>query len=126
LGNSGPGVAVNQIQPIIKQLLISMLQSGAPGIDADDPAVIAILEGSPPLAVDTVRAEPKQPAGAVSAPGEGEAPPRSSASPASSGGGYEGAEEHPVVKGARKAPDGKFYVPHPQKPGRYMEVVENA
>ena len=102
-----------------------MLQSGAPGIDADDPAVIAILEGSPPLAVDTVRAEPKQPAGAVSAPGEGEAPPEAGAAPEAPE-GYEGAEEHPVVKGARKAPDGKFYVPHPQKPGRYMEVVENA
>ena len=138
LGNSGPGVAVNQIQPIIKQLLISMLQSGAPGIDADDPAVRAILEGMPEPALTAVRepaagevkalppAEPEPAAGALNGNGQGETPPRSSASPASSGGGYEGAEEHPVVKGARKAPDGKFYVPHPQKPGRYMEVMENA
>lgn len=30
--------------------------------------------------------------------------------------------EHPSVPGARKAPDGKYYLPDPQRPGKFLQV----
>lgn len=33
-------------------------------------------------------------------------------------------KEHPVVKGARLAPDGSYYLNDPNRPGRYLKVIE--
>lgn len=37
----------------------------------------------------------------------------------------EGDSQHPGVTGARKAPDGQWYVEHPMQPGKFMKVVPN-
>lgn len=34
------------------------------------------------------------------------------------------ADNKPPVEGAKKAPDGKWYVPDPKRPGKYLEVVQ--
>ncbi len=32
--------------------------------------------------------------------------------------------EHPLIEGMRQAPDGKWYIPDPNRPGKYLEVEE--
>lgn len=34
-------------------------------------------------------------------------------------------KEHPLVDGLRQAADGKWYLPDPNRPGKYLEVVES-
>lgn len=97
LGNAGPGVSVEQIQPIIKQLLQGMIQNGE--LNMHD------LPG--PHEGGTVAQIPSGEEGE----GGGEMTP-----PEPPG------EEEPPVEGARKAPDGRWYV----KQGNGYAMVEMA
>ena len=84
LGNSGPGISMEQIQPVIKQLLRGMLEAGefgAGNIDLPGPH-----EGGTPI-------EPPE-------PGEGEI---TNGAPSNGAG-------KPPIPGAMMAPDGKHYV----------------
>ncbi len=45
LGNSGPGIAVDQIQPIVQQLIVGMLNAGEPG--AGDALAEKIAQAAP-------------------------------------------------------------------------------
>lgn len=41
------------------------------------------------------------------------------------GGGHgKDKEDAPLVDGLRQAADGKWYIPDPNRPGKYLEVVE--
>lgn len=40
-------------------------------------------------------------------------------------GGKDVPEGHPGITGARKAPDGQWYVEHPMAPGKFMKIVPN-
>jgi chemotaxis signal transduction protein len=88
LGNSGPGISVEQIQPVLKELLAGMIANGelvhaAPGVH----------EGG------TIAAVPKV------APGGSEG--------AGNGGQNENeTAEQPPVPGAQLAQDGAWYIPH--------------
>lgn len=37
---------------------------------------------------------------------------------------FGGGEEKPPVEGAKRAPDNKWYVPDPQRPGKYLQVTQ--
>lgn len=100
LGNSGPAIAPEQIQPILQQLLRGMMEAGEPGssngID---------LQPKRPLPVEPTGGKEGAEAG-----GEPEAP--------------EGAE--PPVDGAKQAGDGLWYLPDPDRPGKYLRVDADA
>ena len=55
LGNSGPAVSVEQIQPIVRQLVQGMLQTGNPGETNNAPGV---GEGGTPMGEDSVPGVP--------------------------------------------------------------------
>jgi hypothetical protein len=94
LGNSGPGISVEQIQPVLKELLSGMVRNGelvwkAPGIG----------EGGTPIAL------PEAPSPA----GEGDEE------------GDQGEQDSlPGVPGSRLAPDGNHYVPGAN--GQFVQV----
>jgi hypothetical protein len=80
LGNSGPAITPEQIQPIVKQLIVGMLNAGEPG-KGDEFA--AQLDNMPAPVVE------------------------------------------PPIEGAKQAPDGKWYVPDPNRQGKYLRVEGN-
>ena len=82
LGNSGPGISMEQIQPIVKQLVMGMLKAGEPA-DIDELAPPGPHEGGTPIEPESEEGVPEP-----SEPMEEEAP----------------------VEGAEKAPDGSWYV----------------
>ena len=104
LGNSGPAVSVEQIQPLVKQLVSSMLNAIQPGLGDNMPDLPGQQEGG------TVP-------GADDEAGEGNPSPEPPQAPADS---------LPDVPGSRQAPDGNHYVPDPNRPGKFMQVMQNA
>lgn len=85
LGNSGPGVSIEQIQPLIKQIVRGMLNAGNPG-DGELAHLPGPHEGGTPVEPP----EPGDDAGTNGAPPAG--------------------QEQPPIPGAVKAPDGKHYI----------------
>ncbi len=85
LGNSGPGISVEQIQPIIKQIVRGMLNAGEPGAGELEP-LPGPHEGGTPI-------EPPE-------PGEADL----------TNGGAANGQGKPPVPGAQLAPDGRHYV----------------
>src|SRR6202000_3432759 len=83
LGNSGPGISVEQIQPVLKELLAGMIRNGELVYNSPGPH-----QGGTPIALP----EPT---------GEGDSP---AAAPSS---------EEPPIPGAVQAKDKNWYVPHP-------------
>jgi uncharacterized membrane-anchored protein YhcB (DUF1043 family) len=101
LGNSGPALSVEQVQPLIDQAIREALRERGPAPET----LPGMDNGGTPI-------EPPE-----AAEGQEE------------GSGEEGSEEpeaHPTVPGAKKAPDGNFYAPDPNRPGKYLQVMENA
>lgn len=106
LGNSGPGISIEQIQPLVAQLVRGMMEAGEPGsgesVGTRSTAQMAqersLLEGSD---------------------GEGG---QENASPEPSGEAGEASpeEEQPPIEGAKLAPDGNYYVKHDD--GSYSRV----
>lgn len=94
LGNSGPGLSQEDIRPIVKQLLQGMMQNGE------------LHVGAAPHQEGTPIQLPSEP---MDGSGEGEV-----ANPEPSG------EEQPPMPGARKAPDGAWYIEH--SPGAFARV----
>ncbi len=84
LGNAGPGISVEQIQPVVKQLLREMLRDG------DLNNRIEIPEG------------PDEGGTPVEETEEGESPV--------AGEGLEMEDDEPPMEGAQKAGDGKWYI----------------
>jgi len=80
VGNAGPGVSVEQLQPIIRQTILELLQAGGPGADMPGEALLApgMGEGGEPVGLP-----------------EGPAADQDSI---------------PEVPGSRQAADGKHYV----------------
>lgn len=95
LGNSGPALSVEQIQPLIQQAIQEALREGGPAPES----LPGIGQGGTPI-VDPEGAE------------------------AEMGGSEEEPEEHPDIPGARKAPDGNFYLPDPDRDGKYLQVMQ--
>lgn len=58
LGNSGPSVSVEQIQPIVRQLVQGMLQTGNPGQDNTTDQMKGVGEGGTPMGQDSVPGVP--------------------------------------------------------------------
>jgi hypothetical protein len=85
LGNSGPGVSMEQIQPLIKQIVRGMLNAGNPG-DGELEHLPGPHEGGTPI-------EPPE-------PGEG----------GETNGEAALGQGEPPIPGAQLAPDGKHYV----------------
>jgi hypothetical protein len=83
VGNAGPGISVEQLQPIIRATLMEILQAGGPG--ADTPSEIASLPGR-----DQGGTPPGLPQGAA-----------------------DEQDSIPGVAGSRQAGDGKHYVKGP-------------
>ena len=96
LGNSGPGISQEQIEPVVRQLLAGMLRDGVLPVGA-----MAPHRGGTPIALPE--------------------PPESA--PNGNGGGSSEEVEEPPMPGAVKAKDGNFYVPHPTNPGQFMQVM---
>lgn len=102
LGNAGPAFSIEQLAPLLKQAVAEALKAGGPGADMPGEG---LEEGGTPVA-------------SLAAPeGDGEAIPAAPAEPEF--------EEHPQVKGARKAPDGNYYLEDQNKPGSYLQVMED-
>ena len=84
VGNAGPGISVQQLQPIIRQTLIELMMAGGPGADTEEE--LAQLQGmdagGEPIGL------PTGPAGEVDA--------------------------IPEIPGSRQAADGKIYAPNGQ------------
>lgn len=84
VGNAGPGISVQQLQPIIRQVIAEIMQAGGPG--ADQPHEVDQLQGmdagGEPIGL------PTGPAGEVDA--------------------------IPEIPGSRQAADGKIYAPNGQ------------
>jgi hypothetical protein len=96
LGNSGPAISREQIEPVLKQLLMQMMQTGDPGKVGP-----GLSEGGTPI-------EPPEQGADAPIPGEAPLEPES---------------EEPPVEGARKAPDGQWYIKHGPK---FMRVEQQA
>ena len=84
LGNAGPGISVEQIQPVVKQLLREMLRDGDLNNRIEIPE--GPDEGGTPVEEDE----------------EGESPVASE--------GLEMEDDEPPMEGAQKAGDGKWYI----------------
>lgn len=80
VGNAGPGISVEQLQPIIRQTIMELLQAGGPG--ADTPEELESLRG---------RDEGGEPIGLPQ-------------------GAADEVDAIPDIPGSRKAADGKIYV----------------
>ena len=93
LGNSGPGLSVEQIQPVVRELLSGMARNGELVWNAKGPH-----EGGSPMMLPEVT---------------GGAPTGAAAPPT--------APEQPPIPGAAKAPDGNWYLQHPN--GQHMQVM---
>jgi hypothetical protein len=111
LGNSGPGLSREQIQPVVIQLLKEMLADDGPTIAADVEDLAAPGEGGTPIDPEADAAAQEGAEPPVEAP-EGQEMPQ------------EGQEEQPPVEGAQQADDGKWYVADPDRPGKYLQVGE--
>jgi hypothetical protein len=116
LGNSGPAITPAQIQPVLKQLLESMLIAGA--LDnqpyAED---LEAIRNPPPVASPMASPEaPPQVAPPTDPTLAAPAADRSALPMAPDG----ASDEQPPVEGARKAPDGAWYVQGAD--GKYMMV----
>lgn len=98
LGNSGPAVSVEQIQPIVRQLLQGMLNAGEPGNEHVIPHKTVA-----DIAAENTALEPPEAAGEGTQP---QAP----------------VEEEPPVKGAKKAPDGHWYVGNAKEGFQRVEI----
>ena len=101
LGNSGPAVTVEQISPIVRQLITGMLNAQEPGSAAQH-GLEGHLEGGTPI-----------PTGEAPVEGQESAPEAQEVALA------------PPVPGARKAPDGQHYLPDPNRPGKFLRVEAN-
>lgn len=93
LGNSGPAVAVEQIQPVLQELLAGMIANGElvfkqPGVH--EGGTVAGAENEPTGEAPTVPVAP--------------------------------ANEEPPVEGAKKAKDGAWYINDPDRQGKYLRV----
>ena len=97
LGNSGPAVSVEQIQPIVQQLLEGMMNAGEPS-SGNIP-----IKSAQDIAREKQLMEPPQ----SPANGNGASAP-------------EPQDEEPPVEGAQKAPDNNWYVQNPE--GGYSRV----
>lgn len=104
LGNSGPGISVEQIQPLVAQIVRGMLNAGEPGSAAEHNIVPVSAEQ---LGQEQTTLQPQQ--------GEGAPTPQPKQ-----------ADEEPPVPGSRKAKDGNWYVPNPNIPGKFMKVEVGA
>lgn len=100
LGNSGPAVSVEQIQPLVRQAIVEALKAGGP---------------YPPEALDN--APGVHEGGMV--PGQPEEELANAGEPAPQDGAPEGQDSLPDVPGSRLAPDGQHYV---QQNGQYHRV----
>jgi hypothetical protein len=105
LGNAGPGMSMEQIQPVIKQLIADMLREGSP---APGPGP---HEGGTPIQLPP---EPAEGEGATSAAG------------AANGvtGEAENEPDVPSMPGSQLAPDGRHYIEH--SPGQWARVEAGA
>jgi len=105
IGNSGPAVSKEQVEPLIRQIVTAMLNAGDPAGRAGDLAHLpGVSEGGTPI-------EPQEaPEGARDTSGEGD----------------QEQDSMPGVPGSRLAPDGKHYTKNAA--GQYLEVqpAENA
>lgn len=107
LGNSGPAISMEQIQPLIDQAVRNALAVGGPGADMPD-EMAAIGQGGTPVPSGDAQGQP-QPSPDASAP---------------SPDGQGAQDDQPPMEGARKAGDGNWYVQNPD--GGYSMVSENA
>lgn len=101
LGNSGPAIDPKTIEPIVRQLLASMLAAGDPNDNAnlDDAQMLAPEQ---PLAqAPTDDQQPMLPGMEQQAPMPTNEPP---------------------MEGANQAPDGNWYVPDPDRQGKFLRV----
>jgi len=83
VGNAGPGVSVEQLQPIIRQTILELLQAGGPGADMPGEVLLApgMDQGGTPLGL----------------PEDGSASAN--------------VDAIPEIPGSRQAADGKIYAP---------------
>jgi hypothetical protein len=101
VGNSGPGISVEQIQPIVKQIIRGMLNAGDPaGLAGELAHLPGILEGGTPI----------EPVASANEAGEGDANQQQPEQ-----------DSLPGVPGSRQASDGKHYVKSAN--GGYAEVA---
>ena len=102
-GNAGPGIAVAQIQPIVKQLIIGMLNAGEPGAGDKVAPLLDSINVPEPAAVEA---------------------PIEAQEPANEAAGDQWEQEKPPMEGAQKAPDGNWYLPDENRPGKYLQVQQ--
>lgn len=144
LGNSGPGISVEQIQPVLKELLRGMIANGEIGPGPHEGGTVAQVPPLPETPPAATPAPPQAPPAANPVGGketpeeEGEWPPIMGAIQAKDKnwyvthpqGGFAKVETggkknkfHPSKIGAKKAEDGNWYVPHHSNPGKFLKVL---
>jgi len=99
LGNSGPAISQEQIQPVLRELLAGMIQNG----ELTLAGVPAPHEGGTPIQLP-----PEPTDGAPTGNGAHS--------------GDEGEDSVPGVAGSRQAADGNHYIPHPD--GGYARIEQ--
>jgi len=113
LGNSGPGISIEQIQPLVAQLVRGMLEAGEPGSGENVNAATATQIAQEQCALNGGHQGSEE--------GQEVAPePTEETGEASGGEPTEG--EQPPIPGARKAKDGQWYLQHTD--GSYSRVEQ--
>ncbi len=100
IGNSGPGISVEQIQPLVQQIIRGMLNAGEPGAGELIKNAPGIGEGGTPIALPEA--------------------PESGGGPSGNGAVQQDQDSLSGVPGSQLGPDGKHYVKNGA--GQYLEV----
>lgn len=106
LGNSGPGISIEQIQPLINQAVMQALRQGGPSGDIDVEHMQHGIPG-PGVSEGGTPVEPPQANAGAENSSEGAEPP---------------AAPEGLPPGAKQAPNGRYYV---QDGEQYLEVRPN-
>jgi hypothetical protein len=119
-GNAMADLGPEVLMPIVQQLVQQILAEQRPFGDEEGPTD-ATAEGTP--AEEGAPAEEAEPTGGSHVEAEIPAGNPTEATPATEGGEPTGgSHEEPPMSGARKAPDGNWYVPDHTRPGKHMRV----
>jgi len=116
LGNAGPGISLEQIQPLIKQVIAEALINGGELVETP-----GSVDGGTPAGLEEGADDSLE-----GVPGSREVDGRHFV-PDGKGGWLEAIPNDPSkVEGARQGNDGSYYIPDPNREGKHIKVETNA
>ena len=116
LGNAGPGISIEQIQPLVKQVIAEALINGGELVETP-----GSVDGGTPAGLEEGAEDSLE-----GVPGSREVDGRHFV-PDGNGGWLEAIPNDPSkVEGARQGNDGSYYIPDPNREGKHIKVETNA